>query len=75
MIEQTHQEWRRIYQLQHNKYKGNGKPAQEKPVISLSMIIQHAIIPMKNEVMQENCKICSYAGENIHYKALLQHQI
>ena len=66
MIKQTHQEWRSIYQLQHNKYKGNGKPAQEKPFLSLSMIIQHAIIPTKNEVMQENCKICSYVGENIH---------
>ena len=48
MIHQTHQEWRSIYQLQQNKYKGNGKPAQEKSVVSLSMIIQHAIIPTES---------------------------
>ena len=39
MIEQTHQEGRSIYQLQQNKYNGNGKPAQEKSTVSLSMII------------------------------------
>ena len=48
MIEQTHQEGRSIYQLQQNKYNGNGKPAQEKSAVSLSMIIQYAIIPTKS---------------------------
>ena len=48
MIEQIHQEWRSIYQLQQHKYKGNGKPAQEKSAVSLSMINQYAIIPTKS---------------------------
>ena len=47
MIEQIHQEWRSIYQPQQHKYKGNGKPAQEKSAVSLSMINQHTIIPTK----------------------------
>ena len=37
-----------IYQLQQHRYKGNEKPAQEKSAVSLSIRIQHAIIPAKS---------------------------